>query len=144
MMLPRRAAPAFDGAVSTDSHGRMDLRTSCYPPKIDESSTPAPLGRAFAMLIEFLQDAKLHTPGTGGRSWPVAPVSQDSFARRMRTVMQDGIPSVHFGARHLALRANPAVGRARGMAAESACRAEGTDVDEKNCETNPITAQESW
>jgi hypothetical protein len=52
---------------------------------------------AFAGLIKFLGDAKLRTPGTGCRAWPVAPVSQDSFARRMRIVMQDtarwdGIP----------------------------------------------------
>jgi hypothetical protein len=41
------------------------------------------------MLIEFLGDAKLSALGTGCRSWPVAPVSQGSFARRMRIVMPD-------------------------------------------------------
>jgi hypothetical protein len=88
-MPPRSAAPAFDGAVGTDSHGRMDLGTSCYSPKVYESSTPALLGRAFAILIEFLGDAKLFIPGTGCRSWPVASVSQGSFARRTRIVMPD-------------------------------------------------------
>jgi hypothetical protein len=29
-MLPRPAAPAFDGAVGTDSHGRMDLRNKLF------------------------------------------------------------------------------------------------------------------
>jgi hypothetical protein len=54
-------------------------------------------------------------------------------------------PSVRFGSTQPAPRANPVVVCARGMAAESACRAEGApDVEEKNCETNPITSQESW
>jgi hypothetical protein len=48
--------------------------------------------------------------------------------------------SVRFGARRLALRAIPAVVRARGRAAERARRAEAPEVDEKNCETNPITS----
>jgi hypothetical protein len=46
-------------------------------------------GAAFAGLIKFLGDAKLRTPGTGCRSWPVAEVSQNSFARRMRIVLPD-------------------------------------------------------
>src|SRR5919106_4411193 len=92
------------------------------------------------MLIEFLGDAKLATAGAGCRSWPVTPVSQGSFARRMRIVMQDNARwdgSVRFGARQPALRANPAVVRARGMAAESACRAEGARCRRKKLRHGP-------
>jgi hypothetical protein len=105
----------------------MDLRNQLLCAKGDQILNTGFAQPAFEMLIEFLGGAKLHTPGAGGRSWPVAPVSRASFARRMPIVMQDTArdPSVRFGARQLSLRANRALVRARGMAAENACRAEG-------------------
>jgi hypothetical protein len=97
------------------------------------------------MLIEFLGDAKLATPGTGCRSWPVAPVSQDSFARRMRIVMQDtarwdGIQPWAL-ARGSDRCAPPLPSSAHEEWPPSVLvEPRATDGDEKNCETNPITS----
>jgi hypothetical protein len=79
---------------------------------------------ASAMLIKFLGDANLAAPGTGCCSWPVAPVSENSFARRMRIVMPD---TARWDGSIRALW--------RGLVAPRA-----PDVDQKNCETNPITS----
>jgi hypothetical protein len=102
-----------------------------------------------ALLIKFLGDAKLSTPGAGCRSWPrgagqpglVRPENANCHAGHREVGWE---PSVRFGARQRSRRANPAVVYARAMAAERAGRAEGAPMSMKNCETNPITSQESW
>src|ERR671919_1864783 len=101
------------------------------------------------MLIEFLGDAKLSTPGGGCRFWPVAPVSQDSFARRTRIVMPD---TARWDAIHPCALARGNCRRAPTLPSSAheewrpsvLVEPRAPDVEEKNCETNPITAQESW
>jgi hypothetical protein len=83
---------------------------------------------AAAMLIEFLGAAKLSTPSTGlpllaGQPGLFRPENANRHAAHCEVGWD---PAVRFGARRLALRANPAVVRARGMAAERARRAEET------------------
>jgi hypothetical protein len=87
-------------------------------------------------------------PIRGCRSWPVAPVSQDSFARRMRTVMQD---TARWGGSRPCASARGAY-RCAPILPSSAHEAwrpsvlvelKAPDGEEKNCGTNPITAQES-
>jgi hypothetical protein len=80
---------------------------------------------------------------------PVAPVRQDSFARRTRIVMQD--TARWDGIRPCALargsyRCAPTVPSSAHEEWRPRMLVElrAPDVDEKNCETNPITAQESW
>jgi hypothetical protein len=101
-----------------------------------------------AMLIEFLGNAKLSTPGAGCRSWPVAPVSQGSFRPENA--------NCHAGHREVAW--DPAVALARGSdrcapTLPASAHEEWRECSssrgrprsmKKNCETNPITAQESW
>jgi hypothetical protein len=97
------------------------------------------------MVIEFLGDAKLLTPGTGCRSWAVAPVSQDSFTRRMRIVMPD---TARWDGSHPCALARGSDRCAPTL--PSSAHEEGwpsvlveltaPDVDEKNCDTNPITS----
>jgi hypothetical protein len=101
------------------------------------------------MLIEFLGDAKLPIPGTGCRCWPVAPGQPRLLRPENANVMQDtarwdGSPPC-------------ALARGSGRCAPSLpssaheewrprllVELRAPDADEKNCETNPITPQESW
>jgi hypothetical protein len=97
------------------------------------------------MLIEFLGYVKLATPGTGCRSWPVAPVSHDSFARRTRIVMPD--TARWDGSQPCALaRGSDRCAPTLPSPAHEEWRPSvlleprAPEVDEKNCETNPITS----
>jgi hypothetical protein len=132
-----------DKSLSSQARGRL-LRE-----ERSALAEAAPGGGGGAPLIKFLGDAKLSTPGAGCRSWPrsagqprlLRPENANCHAGHREVGWE---PAVRFGARQRSRRANPAVVRARGMAAERAGRAGGHPMSmKKNCETNPITSQES-
>jgi hypothetical protein len=100
------------------AHRRVDDAQPCRTRGARRARTGAP---AAAILIEFLGDAKLTTPGAGCRSWPRSASqpgrpSPEECELSCRTP-RGGMAFIRaFGASQLSLRANPAVVRARGMA----------------------------
>jgi hypothetical protein len=93
-------------------------------------------------LIKFLWDAKLAAPGTGCRSWPVAPVSQGLSPGECEVscrTLPGGIhPCALARGRYCCAPTLPSAheeGRPSVLVEPRA-----PDVDEKNCETNPITS----
>ena len=157
------ALPLKHGVTGRRSHARTFARLSRRGPHRDDlgaalAATTDNGGRRGAvadglggprpddeLLIEFLGDAKLTLPGTGCRSWPAVRVSLLRPENPNRHAgHREVAPSVRFGSRRLPVAARRPVVCARGTAAGSARRAERTGIDEKNCETNPITSQESW
>jgi hypothetical protein len=143
----RAFVPGPDVCCASSDFGHWPISASTG--SAGEAKDGSACSAAFAGLIKFLGDAKLRTPGTDCRSWPVAPVSQNSFARKMRIVLPD---TARWDGSHLRALARGSDRCAPTL--PSSAHEEGRpsvlvelrapEVDEKNCETNPITSQESW